>query len=276
MPPSELIHLAAQYSERTLAQRNPNAKLASECSITAQDITRQLLLQIPRLEPDSLSDRLLAKETIKALDRLATLRWDSRKEIPKCELSERLDLRATEFASVSEELAMQIHQSWHYLGSPRPGGLHVGLFSRRSPTAKPYLISLLTLSKFDLNHLSVALNPFGKKDMIIAGGFNVYPREVEEVLFKHPQIQEAMVIGVPDPYRGENVKAFVVPKPGQKIDAEQVIAFCRERLAGYKVPRLVESRTALPKSGVGKYLRRELRREETEARAATPSAATRA
>jgi acyl-CoA synthetase (AMP-forming)/AMP-acid ligase II len=70
------------------------------------------------------------------------------------------------------------------------------------------------------------------------------------------------------------VKAFVVPKPGQAIDGEQVVAFCRKRLAGYKVPRFVETRTALAKSGVGKYLRRELRRDEAEARAATPPAAT--
>ncbi len=106
-----------------------------------------------------------------------------------------------------------------------------------------------------------------KKDLILAGGFNVYPREVEEELFKHPRIQEAVVIGVPDAYRGETVKAFVVPRPGEVLTSEEVIAHCRERLAGYKVPRLVEFRAALPKSGVGKYLRRELRREETDARA---------
>jgi long-chain acyl-CoA synthetase len=99
-----------------------------------------------------------------------------------------------------------------------------------------------------------------KKDMIIAGGFNIYPREVEEVLFECPKIQEAAVIGVPDPYRGETVKAFVVLKPGVTATAEEIIAFCRERMAGYKVPRLVVFRDSLPKSGVGKYLRRELRK----------------
>jgi len=98
-----------------------------------------------------------------------------------------------------------------------------------------------------------------KKDMIIAGGYNIYPREVEEVLWEHPKILEAAVIGVPDPYRGETVKAFVVLQPGTSATAEDIMAFCRERLAAYKVPRLVVFRESLPKSGVGKYLRRALR-----------------
>jgi long-chain acyl-CoA synthetase len=98
-----------------------------------------------------------------------------------------------------------------------------------------------------------------KKDMIIAGGFNIYPREVEEVLWEHPKILEAAVIGVPDSYRGETVKAFVVLQPGTSATADEIMAFCRERLAAYKVPRLVVFRESLPKSGVGKYLRRALR-----------------
>jgi long-chain acyl-CoA synthetase len=102
-----------------------------------------------------------------------------------------------------------------------------------------------------------------KKDLIIAGGYNVYPREVEEVLFEHPQIKEATVIGVPDQYRGETVKAFVVAKDGQALTADEVIGFCRERLAAYKLPRIVEIRESLPKSGVGKYLRRVLRDEKS-------------
>ena len=101
-----------------------------------------------------------------------------------------------------------------------------------------------------------------KKDMIIAGGFNVYPREVEEVLFEHPKIKEAAVIGVPDTYRGETVKAFVVPKDGAALTPDEIVAFCRERLAAYKVPRLIEFRDAIPKTGVGKYLRRALRELE--------------
>jgi long-chain acyl-CoA synthetase len=99
-----------------------------------------------------------------------------------------------------------------------------------------------------------------KKDMIIAGGYNIYPRDVEEVLFEHPKIQEGAVIGVPDPYRGETVKAFVVLKDGAVATADDIIAFCRERMAPYKVPRQVVFRDSLPKSGVGKYLRRELRK----------------
>jgi long-chain acyl-CoA synthetase len=98
-----------------------------------------------------------------------------------------------------------------------------------------------------------------KKDMIIAGGYKIYPREVEEVLFGCPKVKEAGVVGAPDSYRGETVTAFVVLREGVTAAAEEIIAFCRERLAAYKVPRQIIFREALPKSGVGKYLRRELR-----------------
>jgi long-chain acyl-CoA synthetase len=101
-----------------------------------------------------------------------------------------------------------------------------------------------------------------KKDMIIAGGFNVYPRDVEEVLYQHPAIAEAVVVGIPDAYRGETVKAYVVLKPGESLSADDLVAFCRDRLAAYKVPRLVEFRTALPRTMVGKVLRRALLEEE--------------
>ncbi len=99
-----------------------------------------------------------------------------------------------------------------------------------------------------------------KKDMIIAGGYNIYPREVEEVLWEYEKIQEAAVIGVPDEYRGETVKAFVVLRAGASATAEEIIAFCRGRLAAYKAPRQIVFRDSLPKSAVGKYLRRELRK----------------
>ena len=102
------------------------------------------------------------------------------------------------------------------------------------------------------------------KDMIIASGYNVYPREVEEVLYQHPQVAEVAVIGVPDPYRGETVKAFIVPRGGEELDEEEITRFCRERLAAYKVPRLIELRDSLPKSAVGKVLKRELRQEELQ------------
>lgn len=101
-----------------------------------------------------------------------------------------------------------------------------------------------------------------KKDIIIAGGFNIYPRDVEEVLYEHPAIQEAVVVGVPDPYRGETVKAYIVLKEGKEVSKEGIERFCRERLASYKIPRLVEFREELPKSIVGKVLRRVLREEE--------------
>lgn len=103
-----------------------------------------------------------------------------------------------------------------------------------------------------------------KKDMIIASGFNIYPREVEEVLFEHPAIQEAAVIGVPDSYRGETVKAFIVLKSGKTVTEEELEAYCREKLAAYKVPRLFEFRDELPKSIVGKVLRRVLLEEEKQ------------
>ncbi len=99
-----------------------------------------------------------------------------------------------------------------------------------------------------------------KKDMIICGGFNVYPRDVEEVLFQHPAVQEAAVVGLPDEYRGETVKAFVVLKEGMAAEEEEIIAFCRQHLAPYKVPTAVEFRESLPRSAVGKVLRRELSR----------------
>ncbi len=98
-----------------------------------------------------------------------------------------------------------------------------------------------------------------KKDMILVGGFNVYPREVEEILYQHPDIAEAAVVGVPDPQHGEVVKAFVVPKTGRHPTEAEIIAFVRERIAHFKAPRSVEFRESLPKSLVGKVLRRELR-----------------
>ncbi|HDP79491.1 MAG TPA: long-chain fatty acid--CoA ligase [Spirochaetes bacterium] len=101
-----------------------------------------------------------------------------------------------------------------------------------------------------------------KKDMILVGGFNCYPREVEEVLFQHPKIALAAVVGVPDPRSGESVKAFIQLKPGETATVDEVMEFCKERLAGYKRPRAIEFREALPVSQVGKVLRRVLRDEE--------------
>jgi long-chain acyl-CoA synthetase len=113
-----------------------------------------------------------------------------------------------------------------------------------------------------------------KKEMINASGYKVYPREVEEVLYRHADVAEVLVIGVPDEYRGETVKAFVALKPGADTDAETLLAHCRTLLAPYKVPRVVEFRDGLPKSAVGKLLRRTLVEEERakrEAAGATPA-----
>ena len=103
-----------------------------------------------------------------------------------------------------------------------------------------------------------------KKDMIIASGFKILPREVEEVLYKHEKVQEAVVAGVPDSYRGETVKAYVVLKEGAECGADEIVAFCKENLAPYKVPKQVEFRSELPKTMVGKILRRVLVEEEKQ------------
>lgn len=98
-----------------------------------------------------------------------------------------------------------------------------------------------------------------KKDMVIRGGYNVYPREIEEVLYAYPGVIEAAVIGVPDEKMGEEVKAIVALKPGTEASAEQIQAYCKEKLAAYKYPRIIEFRDELPKGPTGKILKRELR-----------------
>ncbi len=103
-----------------------------------------------------------------------------------------------------------------------------------------------------------------KKELIKPGGFQVWPREVEEVIQDHPKVMEVGVAGVPDPYRGETVKAWVVLKPGEELEADDIRAWCKERLAKYKVPTEIEFRDELPKTTVGKILRRELVREHKE------------
>ncbi|MEH7275959.1 long-chain-fatty-acid--CoA ligase [Neobacillus vireti] len=100
------------------------------------------------------------------------------------------------------------------------------------------------------------------KDMIIAGGFNIYPREIEEVLYEHPEVVEAVAAGIPDPYRGETVKAYVVLKEGSKLTSEDLNQFARKYLAAYKAPRLYEFREDLPKTAIGKILRRTLVEED--------------
>ncbi|GAA4788075.1 hypothetical protein GCM10023200_23030 [Actinomycetospora chlora] len=98
-----------------------------------------------------------------------------------------------------------------------------------------------------------------KKDQINAGGYKVWPREVEDVLYEHPAVREAAVVGVPDEYRGETVKAFVSLRPGQEVTPDELIAFCKERMSAYKYPRQVELMDEIPKTVTGKLLRRALR-----------------
>lgn len=103
-----------------------------------------------------------------------------------------------------------------------------------------------------------------KKDMIIAGGFNIYPREIEEVLYEHEKVQEVVVAGIPDPYRGETVKAYIVLKDGAQATEQEFDEFARKHMAAYKIPRIYEFRKELPKTAVGKILRRSLVEEEKE------------
>ena len=116
------------------------------------------------------------------------------------------------------------------------------------------------IGKFDSDgYLSVVDR---KKDMIIAGGYNIYPVELDGVLMTHPKILEACTIGIPHEYRGETVKAFVVVKEGETLSEEEVSTYCKEKLAAYKVPKLIEFIAELPKTAVGKIMRRELRDRE--------------
>ncbi|WP_198402166.1 AMP-binding protein [Paenibacillus crassostreae] len=103
-----------------------------------------------------------------------------------------------------------------------------------------------------------------RKDLIIAGGYNIYPREVEEVLFEHPDVEEAVVAGVVDPYRGETVKAYIILKEGATANEEDLKRWCKEKLAVYKVPRVYEFRQSFPKTLVGKVLRRKLIDEDAD------------
>lgn len=105
-----------------------------------------------------------------------------------------------------------------------------------------------------------------KKDLIIVGGFNVFPREIDELIYQHPKVKEGITIGIPDPHKGERIKVYLVLKEGQQGTPEEFIAYFKERLTPYKVPSIVEFRRELPKSMIGKILRRALREEEMQKR----------
>ena len=140
-----------------------------------------------------------------------------------------------------------------------------GYWNREEETKKVLIDGwLLTgdMGKMDENGYFYVVDR--KKDMIIAGGLNIYPREVEEVLYEHPDIQEAAVFGVPHEYRGETVKAVIVSKGGKKLDEKVLDKYCRENLAAYKIPRIYEFRDELPKTIIGKVLKRQLIEESKE------------
>ena len=111
-----------------------------------------------------------------------------------------------------------------------------------------------------------------KKDMIIAGGFNIYPKDIDQILAEHPKVAEAVAVGIPDRYRGETVKAFVVLKPGETATEEEILDFCRQNLAKYKVPTRVEFRPSLPRASSSKILRRTLRQMVLEGEERKPAA----
>jgi long-chain acyl-CoA synthetase len=180
-----------------------------------------------------------------------------------------LPLPDTECAVVS--LEMNEAGEYQFLASGQEGEIVVrgpqvmkGYYSNKEETAKTIdkdgWLHTGDIAKMDKDGYFYIVDR--KKDLIIAGGYNIVPREVEEVLFMHPKVMEAAVIGVPDAKRGEVVKAFVVLKDGATATADEIRSFCKEKLAPYKVPSNVEFRKELPKTQVGKVLRRTLLDEE--------------
>ena len=103
-----------------------------------------------------------------------------------------------------------------------------------------------------------------KKDMILSGGYNVYPRDIEEALYEHSDVKEAVCAGIPDSYWGEIVKAYVVLKDGSQVTEEELLSFLKLKLAAFKVPKKIEIRESLPRTAVGKVLRRFLIEEELQ------------
>jgi long-chain acyl-CoA synthetase len=105
-----------------------------------------------------------------------------------------------------------------------------------------------------------------KKDLINVSGYKVWPRDVEDVLYQHPAVREACVIGIPDAYRGETVKAFVTPRENYqgKVTPEELIEYCKQKMAAYKYPRIVEIVSEFPKTLSGKIMKRQLREEEAK------------
>jgi long-chain acyl-CoA synthetase len=167
---------------------------------------------------------------------------DSEKEVPLGERGE-LAIKGPQvmkgYRNMPEETAMTLRDGW----------LHTGDIATMDEEGYFYIVDR-------------------KKDMIISGGCNVYPRDIDEVFYEHPKVKEACAIGIPHPTRGEAIKAFVVLKEGETATAEEMIEFCRGKLAVYKLPTEIEFRAELPKTNVGKILRKALRAERMEKRKA--------
>jgi fatty-acyl-CoA synthase len=125
----------------------------------------------------------------------------------------------------------------------RDGWLHTGDLARRDEEGFLYIVDR-------------------KKDMIISGGENIYPREIEELLYRHPKIQDAAVVGIPDPLWGESVRAFIVLKAGESMTEGRIIEYCKAHLAGYKKPKSVKFIDSLPRNPSGKVLKNILRQRE--------------
>ena len=168
---------------------------------------------------------------------------DDEKEVPIGERGE-LAIRGPQvmkgYRNMPEETALTLKEGW----------LHTGDIATMDEEGYFYIVDR-------------------KKDMIISGGYNVYPRDIEEVFYQHPKVMEATAIGVPHATRGEQVKVFVVLKEGETATLEELIEFCKDKLATYKLPTEIEFRAELPKSNVGKILKKELRAEELEKRQAS-------
>lgn len=158
------------------------------------------------------------------------------KELPIGEIGE-ICLRGPQvmegYLNMPEETAQSIRNGWFYTGD----------IAKADEEGYAYIVDR-------------------KKDMVIASGYNIYPRDIEEVLYTHPKIMEVAVAGINDPYRGETIKAYIVLKDGETMTADEVYEHCKANLAPYKVPKMVEFRAELPKTMIGKVLRRMLREEE--------------
>ena len=173
----------------------------------------------------------------------------------ECRIVSIEDLKTDVPAGKSGEMIMRGPQVMKaYKGMPeetkntlRDGWLHTGDIAQMDEDGYFYIVDRL-------------------KDMVISGGYNVYPREIDEVLYTHPKVQEACSIGIPHGTRGEAVKIFVVLKAGETATEKEILDFCKDKLATYKLPQEIEFRTDLPKSAVGKVLRKELRAEELKKR----------